>query len=173
MEKHTLNQILMFAFTQTDSFSRTVPNVDSFWSLTLSTDLVYSHLLPPSQSLFSSLPHVASAEGFWKWDNVLPPQKGSWSVPQPMLGRHAALLLDRWTCLSKVCCKFFHDKNPLLLLKNTFFFLFLFLLPFFLSFPRFLSRKESDTENNAFLIFCWKKPTKIFHQEGAFSGLFW
>lgn len=68
-----LNQILMSAFTQSDIFSRTVHNVDSFWPLTLSTDLVYPHLLPPSQSLFSSLPHVTIAGGFWSWDNVLPP----------------------------------------------------------------------------------------------------
>lgn len=68
-----LIQILMSAFTQSDSFSRTVHNVDSFWSLTLSTDLVYSHLLPPSQSLFSSLPRLAIAGELWSWDQVLPP----------------------------------------------------------------------------------------------------
>lgn len=68
-----LIQLLMSTFTQSDSFSRTVHNVDSFWSLTLSTDLVYSHLLPPSQSLFSSLPHVVLAGGLWSWDKVLPP----------------------------------------------------------------------------------------------------
>lgn len=113
----------MSAFTQSDSFSRTVHNGDSFWSL--STDLVYSHLLPPSKSLFSaSCCYCCRILELGQCATTMSTHH-SWSVPQPMLGTYAALHLDRWTCLSKVCHKFFCDKNLLLLLKNAFVFFFL------------------------------------------------
>lgn len=128
-----LIQILMSAFTQSNSFSRTGYNVDCFWSLTLSTDLVYSHLLPPSQSLFSSLPHVAIAGGFWSWDNVLPPCLPTTERQLVCSPTHAGQECSPPTCLSKVCCKFFRDKNLLLLLKNA------FVSFFFSSFSNFFS----------------------------------
>lgn len=95
-----LIQILMSAFTQGDSFSRTVHNVGSFWSLTLSTNLVYSHLLPPSQSLFSSLPCLAIAGELWSWDQVLPTmsihhRKAAGLLPNPCW---AGMQHSHWIC---------------------------------------------------------------------------
>lgn len=66
-----LSQILMSAFTQSDRFSRIVHSVDSFWSPTLRTDLVYSHCLPSPPSLFSSLPCAAASGGHWSWGRVV------------------------------------------------------------------------------------------------------
>lgn len=118
-KKTPLSQILMSAFTQSDRFSQTVQGVDSFWSPTLSTDLVYSHRLPSPLSLFSSLPCAAAAGGPWSWGRVLPPCLSITERQLVCLLTHTGQACSpptRWVDLpvSKVCCKFFRNKNALL-----------------------------------------------------------
>jgi len=135
---------------------------------------VCSHLLPSSSSLRSSLPCSAAAGGPWSWAGCYHrahDRKAIGLSPSPR--RPGTQPSTGWVdpAASKVCCKFFRNKNPLLLSNNEFgFFCFSSFSSFFSPSPPTFSRsKESDRENNDFLSFCWKKKhKKIFHQDRNF-----
>lgn len=113
-KKTPWSQILMPAFTQSEIFP---DSVDSFWSPTLSTDLVNSHHLPSPPSLFSSLPCAAAVGGLWSWSRVLPPCPSTTEWQLVCLLSHAEQARrppTGWvdSAVSKVCCKLFRKKNP-------------------------------------------------------------